>query len=87
MSTLALIQAVLADQTAKTTADAALVAAQAADTVAASQLATDSAALFADLTANGPAVTVDELQTPPVVVEYTPVAPASFLATPIRVAV
>jgi len=87
MSTLVLINAVLTDQTAKNASAVALVAAQTADANAASQLESDTAALYADLTANGPAVTIDATQSPPVVVQYTPIAPASFQATPIRVAI
>jgi len=59
MSTLALIQAALAAQGPASTAAAAIQAALTAD-----------AALFADLSANGPAVIVDTTQTPPAVVLY-----------------
>ena len=86
MATLDLITQALADQFADVAAQnavtLAIAAAQTTDTLAAAS----ALALYSDLTANGPAVTVDATQSPPIVTEYTPVAPASFTATILRVA-
>jgi len=76
MSTLALIQTVIAAQGPASTAGAAIQAAIAAD-----------AALFADLNTNGPAVVVDTTQTPPAVMLYAAANIPNLYATEAGVSV
>jgi len=86
MSTLALITQAIEDDASLANAVSATATAQAAQNAAQTSAVASAQALYADLAANGPAVTVDVTQTPPVVTEYSAVDPASFTTTVIRVA-
>lgn len=86
VSTLALINQALNDQTSVDDATAALANAVTAKDTADRNLANSSLALYNDLTANGRVVVVDVTADPVTVTEYTPVYPNSFQAATVRVA-
>ena len=86
-TTSSLIAQAQADSATKSTDDAALAAAQAADTAAGAAVVTDSQAVHDDLTANGQALVI--MVNADGTTSYqvaTAVDPGSFALTPIRVA-
>jgi hypothetical protein len=87
MATLDLINQAESDKTASAGAAEALATATQAKLDADTAAATSAAALCADLTANGPAVIVDDTADPPVVTLFTAATGDTYTATILRVAV
>jgi hypothetical protein len=86
MTTAQLIDAALAAQADYDAAKQGAATAQARLAAAQQMLSQANQALHDDLDANGPAVTIDDSSSPPVVTVYQAVDPDTYSATEIRVA-